>query len=58
MINYFRPFILAPFILYVFDKMAIGLDIFIPINIITVLIVGFLGVPGLVVLIIIYFMVF
>ena len=57
-IKYFRPFILAPFILYIFDKMAVGLDIFIPINIFTVVIVGFLGIPGLIMLIVMYFIIF
>ena len=55
--NYFRSFLLAPFVLLVFDKMAVGLDIFIPINFMTILIVGFLGFLGLIMLIVIYFLI-
>lgn len=32
--------------------MAVGVDIYIPINIVTVMIVGFLGIPGLIMLVI------
>lgn len=52
MINYFRSFVFAPFILFVFDRMAVGIDVFIPINVLTVLIVGFLEIPGLIMLIV------
>ena len=51
---FLRHFLLAPFIIYVFDKMAVVLDIFIPMNIITVVIVGLFDIPGLIMLIIIY----
>ena len=57
-LNYFKSFVFAPFILFLFDKMAIGLNVFIPINVLTILIIGFLGIPGLIMLIAIYFMLF
>ena len=47
----------AIFIIYLFNKMALVLDIYIPINLINVLIVDFLGIPGLVMLIILYYIV-
>ena len=50
-INCYRSFLLAPFVLYVFDRMAVGIDVFIPINILTILIVGILEIPGLMMLI-------
>lgn len=51
-VNFLKSFIVAPFILYVFNLMAVGLDLFIPINLFTVVIVGFLGIPGFVMLIV------
>lgn len=51
-VNFLKSFVIAPFILYVFNLMAVGLDLFIPINLFTIAIVGFLGIPGLVLLII------
>ena len=52
-INYLKSFLIAPFILFLFDKMAVGIDVFIPINLCTLLIVGFLEIPGLIMLIIV-----
>ena len=51
-INFLKSFVVAPFILYVFNLMAVGLDLFIPINVFTVVIVGLLKIPGFVMLII------
>lgn len=53
-----KSFLLAPFILYIFNLMAIGLDIYIPINIVTVCIVGLLGIPGLVTLVLFLIFIF
>lgn len=39
-------------LLYVVNFLGVDMDIFIPINIITILIVGFLRVPGLIILLI------
>lgn len=39
-------------ILYVVNYLGVDLNVFIPINIITILIVGFLRIPGLVILLI------
>jgi len=39
-------------VLYVVNFLGIDLNIFIPINIITIIIVGFLRIPGLVILLI------
>ena len=53
-----RSFLLAPFIIYIFNLMARGLDIYIPLNFISILIVGFLGISGLVLLIVFYIFIF
>lgn len=53
-----KSFLLAPFILYIFNLMAVGLDIYIPINIVTVFVVGLLGIPGLVTLILFLIFIF
>ena len=51
-INFLKSFVVAPFILYVFNLMAVGLDLFIPINVFTVVIVGLLKIPGFIMLVI------
>lgn len=40
-------------VLYIVNYFGVDLNIFIPINIITILIVGFLRIPGLIILLII-----
>ena len=45
-----KTFILAPFVIYIYNLIGSPLEILIPINFITVLIVGFLGFPGLITL--------
>ena len=57
-IDILRPFFLAPFILYIFDKMAVVLNLFIPINVLTILIVGLFDIFGLILLITIYLVIF
>ena len=49
---------IAPFILYIFNEMSEGLNIFLPFNFFTLFVVGFLQLPGFILLITIYFMVF
>lgn len=56
--SWLRSFLLAPFIIYIFNVMARGLDIYIPINLISICVVGFLGISGLVTLIIFYIFIF
>ena len=46
-----KSFLIAPFIIYIFDTMAVGVDLYIPINIATIVIVGLLGVPGFIMLV-------
>ena len=50
-----RNVILAFCFIYGFDLIATGMNIFIPINIFTVLVVTFLGIPGLLALIGVFF---
>lgn len=47
-----KQFLLAPFILYIYNLIAVPLNLIIPINIITIFIVGLLGIPGLITLIV------
>lgn len=58
LINFLKPFVFAPFILYIFNLMAVGINIYIPINIVTIFIVGALSIPGLVLLIVFYLFIF
>jgi len=53
--SFISPFLFAPFIIYIFNLMAAPLDLYIPFNIATILIVGFLRIFGLLLLIILLF---
>lgn len=44
-------------LIYAFNLIASGLDLFIPINIVTISGVALLGIPGLIALIVIYFVI-
>ena len=46
-----RGFLLAPFILYIYNLIALPLNLIIPINIFSIIFVGLLGIPGLVTII-------
>ncbi len=50
--NLFKYFLVAPFLLYIFNAMAIGIGMYIPINIVTVVVIGFLEIPGFVMLVV------
>lgn len=50
--NLFKYFLIAPFLLYIFNAMAIGIDMYIPINIFTVVVIGILEIPGFVMLVV------
>lgn len=56
--NFLKSFVIAPFILYIFDIMAVGLDLFIPVNLCTIAVVGLLKIPGLVMLVVISIFIF
>lgn len=49
--SFLGSFLLAPFIIYIFNIMAMGLDLYIPINVGTILIVGLFKIFGLLLLI-------
>ena len=53
-----RQLILAPFILYIYNLIAISFNIIIPINFFTIIVVGLLGIPGLVLLLVFKLLVF
>lgn len=50
--------ILAPFILYFYNLVAFPLNLNIPINLITILIVAFLDIPGLITLVLFLLLMF
>lgn len=49
---FLRGFLLAPFILYLYNVIAVPLNVIVPINLFNTVIVGFLGIPGLVLLVV------
>ena len=51
-----KKVILSFCIIYAFDIVASGLNIIIPINIVTIIVVSILGIPGLLALIGIYYL--
>lgn len=52
-----RRIIFAFCIIYAFNLIVVGLEIFIPLNIVTISVVSLLGMPGLLSLIGIYFVI-
>lgn len=46
-----KKFIVAALLMYAYNKMALPLDIFIPINIFTILLVTLCGIPSIIMLI-------
>lgn len=52
-----KKIVLAICLVYAFNLLAAGLEVFIPINVFTVSIVSFLGMSGLLALIAIYFVI-
>ena len=55
---FLKNIILAPFIIYLYNLVASPLNFVIPINICTILIVGILGIPGLISLLILFVVAF
>ena len=49
---FLRGFLLAPFILYLYNVIAVPLNVIVPINLFNTVIVGFLGIPGLILLVV------
>ena len=49
---FLKTIVLAPFIIYIYNLVASPLNLIVPINLITILVVGILGIPGLVALLI------
>ena len=52
-----KKIVIAFLILYAFNMLVASLNIYIPINVITVAVVSLLGIPGLVGLIILFFLI-
>lgn len=49
--NIIKKFIVAVLLIYTYNKMALPLDLFIPMNIFTVLLVTFCGIPSIIMLV-------
>lgn len=49
--NLIKKFILAVLLIYAYNKMTLPLDLFIPMNIFTILLVTFCGIPSIIMLI-------
>ena len=49
--NLIKRFILAVLLIYAYNKMTLPLDLFIPMNIFTILLVTFCGIPSIIMLI-------
>lgn len=49
-LKYLKNFLLAPFLIYIYNLIGSPLGLIVPINVLTVLIVGVLGIPGLITL--------
>ena len=47
----FKKFILAVLLIYAYNKMALPLNIFIPMNVFTILMVMFCGIPSIIMLV-------
>lgn len=57
-LSFIKNIVLAPFIIYLYDLVASPLNLIVPINICTIIIVWLLGIPGLVTLLILYLIAF
>lgn len=49
--NIIKKFIVAVLLIYAYNKMTLPLDLFIPMNIFTILLVTFCGIPSIIMLI-------
>lgn len=55
--NLFRKIIVGFFVLYGFNLLVSSVNIFVPINVITLGTVSFLGIPGLLSLVVLFFII-
>jgi len=51
MYNIIKKIILAVFFIYAYNKLALPLDVFIPMNFLTVILIAFLGIPSILMLV-------
>ena len=49
--NMFKKFILAVLLIYAYNKMALPLNMYIPMNVFTILMVMFCGIPSIIMLV-------
>lgn len=49
-----KSFIMAPFVIYLYNLIASSFNLVIPINLFSILVVGLLGMPGLVTILLIF----
>lgn len=50
-LNIVKKFIVAVLLIYAYNKMTLPLDLFIPMNVFTILLVTFCGIPSIIMLI-------
>lgn len=55
---FLKDIVLAPFIIYLYNLVASPLGLIIPINVCTVIVVGLLGIPGLITLLVLFLIAF
>ena len=54
-LNFLKNILISPFLIYIYNLIANPLGLIIPINIVTIIVVGLLGIPGLITLVLFYF---
>lgn len=48
LVRVIKSILMAPFILYLYDLIAVSFNLIVPINLFSIVVVGFLGMPGLI----------
>ena len=51
LLNIIKKFILAVLLIYTYNKMALPLDLFIPMNVFTIVLVTLCGIPSIIMLV-------
>lgn len=49
-----KSFLVAPFMIYLYDTIATSFGLIVPINLFSIIVVGFLGMPGLVTILLLF----
>lgn len=49
-----KSFLVAPFVIYLYNLIAVSFDLVIPINFFSIMFVGLLGMPGLITVVLLF----